>query len=131
MHVFVKWCSDYLRHRKQGVKIEEEVSSCIDIISGVPQGSIIAPFLFCLQMSTAKSLRQSSLTMKYADDILFAIPICQESDISQMRWKIRVNGAVDMVYDLILTKRKVWSSPRNEVKMFLLDPPNSPAKQIV
>ena len=81
---FVEWCSDYLRNRKQRVKIEEELSSFVDITSGVPQGSIIAPFLFCLQMSSAKALTLNALTMKYADDILIAIPICEASNIPQI-----------------------------------------------
>ena len=78
---FVQWCLNYLRNRQQRVVIQNVSSSLTNVTSGVPQGSIIAPFLFCLQMSTAKAHRPDALTIKYADDILLAIPICDYREV--------------------------------------------------
>ena len=72
---FVHWCSDYLQHRQQRVVVDNLSSSARNITSGVPQGSIVAPFLFCVQMRTAKPLSTEAIILKYADDILIAVPV--------------------------------------------------------
>ena len=38
--------NDYLSNRKQRTKIENTYSTWLDIIFGVPQGSILGPLLF-------------------------------------------------------------------------------------
>ena len=78
---FVRWCLDYLHFRKQRVVIENVASSLVGITSGVPQGSIISPSLFCLQMRSAKAFHPEALTIKYADDVLLGIPIYNYSEI--------------------------------------------------
>jgi hypothetical protein len=79
---FVNWCADYLQNRQQKVIVEHLSSTARKITSGVPQGSIIAPFLFCIQMRTAKPFSTEALILKYADDILIAIPVSDTATIS-------------------------------------------------
>ena len=87
---FIQWCSDYLQHRKQKVIIETESSSLTNVTSGVPQGSVISPFLFCLHMNSVKASTPKALTLKYADDVLIAIPICDDDQISSI-----INSEID------------------------------------
>ena len=76
---FISWCSSYLQNRQQKVIIEQMTSTSMNVTSGVPQGSIIAPFLFCVQMRSAKPFSPEALILKYAGDIFIAIPVLKSA----------------------------------------------------
>ena len=44
----LRWFASYLRGRMQAVKIGEAVSQFIELLFGVPQGSVLGPVLFTL-----------------------------------------------------------------------------------
>ena len=44
--IFSKLIHDYLLNRKQRIKINSKYSSWVDILEGIPQGSILGPPLF-------------------------------------------------------------------------------------
>ena len=44
----ISWFEDYLSQRSQCVQIESKFSSFLDVIWGVPQGSILGPLLFVI-----------------------------------------------------------------------------------
>ena len=75
------WFRSYLSNRKQYVEINNERSSCLDIKTGVPQGSILGPLLFLIYMNDIPNVSQAFRFILYTDDtnlfstIEYSIPI--------------------------------------------------------
>ena len=66
--MFLKWLTNYLSNRHQRVTVLGATSHTIDVISGVPQGSLLRPALFLLCVHDLReSVKSSSMSM-YADD---------------------------------------------------------------
>ena len=51
-----KWIESFLTNRKQSVKINYTYSKLKNILSGVPQGSVIEPILFIIFINDVTSL---------------------------------------------------------------------------
>ena len=66
---------NFLSSRTQRVKVDGVFSSSIDVVSGVPQGSVLGPLLFLLYIADLLRLLQNEL-VGYADDstLLCRIP---------------------------------------------------------
>jgi len=64
----VKLISDYLTNRKQKVKINGNLSEWEDILTGVPQGSILGPLLFNIYMCDLFYIIENQEFASYADD---------------------------------------------------------------
>ena len=62
----ISWVRSFLSERFQRVKIRDKFSNWH---SGVPQGSVIGPLLFCMFVDDLNSIMHNSLTFKYADDV--------------------------------------------------------------
>ena len=69
------WLSNYLSSRQQRVRLGQTTSSLCNVTSGVPQGSILGPYLFSIFMSTYSTLNSLTKLIKYADDVTIVIPI--------------------------------------------------------
>ena len=81
---FLIWCANFLRNRTQRVRLSDStLSSFRKVTSGVPQGSILAPFLFSTHMRSLESPTPFSLTIKYADDVMVIIPIYRSSNVDE------------------------------------------------
>ena len=65
----LKWFSPYLDRRKHAVLCHNELSSFIDVTCGVPQGSVLGPYLFILFINDMSQFTTDGcLTNLYADD---------------------------------------------------------------
>ena len=75
----VAWMSDYLKSRTQVVRIGEVQSHVVEITSGVPQGSILGPFLYSFATATYKPISKNCHVLKYADDTSLVFPLYKSS----------------------------------------------------
>ena len=65
--VYTNWIENFLSHRKQTVFIRGQSSKPADVLSGVPQGSVLGPLLFILYVNDIPEIVKAKVKM-YADD---------------------------------------------------------------
>ena len=61
------WIKSFLSGRKQCVRINNECSSWISVLSGIPQGSVLGPILFVLFINDLPDVVNSCIQL-FADD---------------------------------------------------------------
>ena len=66
---FVIFMENYLSNRFQRVRLNGFKSDLRCITSGVPQGSLLGPYLFGLYVSSLQPIHQSTCMVKYMDDV--------------------------------------------------------------
>ena len=69
----------YIKNRKQCVVVDGKQSSLIDVVSGVPQGTVLGPHLFLLHINDLLSVVSSKVRL-FADDCFFYRNIKNKED---------------------------------------------------
>ena len=76
----VKWIEDFLTERKHRVPVNGVFSKWHDVISGVPQGSVLGPVLFVAYINALPDETESSDIFLFADDNKLFKNIYNDSD---------------------------------------------------
>ena len=72
----LKWLVSYLKGRTQRVVLEHTFHSAVsEVTSGVPQGSILGPYLFAAHVGSFSAVMDKSKLLKFADDFLIVCPL--------------------------------------------------------
>jgi len=65
----LKWITDFLTNRKQRVCVNGNKSNLFEVLSGVPQGSVLGPLLFVIYINTMIGETSDNNVYLYADDL--------------------------------------------------------------
>lgn len=84
---FLNWLRSYLTGRNGYLTVRGQHSSELEIPTGVPQGSVLGPAIFCSYIGDFKSTDPKVTVVKYADDINLVIPLLS-SDAADIRRSI-------------------------------------------
>lgn len=77
----ILWMRNFLTERTQRVVFNGMPSSRdVPVSSGVPQGSVLAPFLFAAQVGSLAALHPQTKLIKYADDFTLLIPYSRSKE---------------------------------------------------
>jgi len=119
----VSWIASFLNGRSQCVRVANSISSFSTISSGVPQGSVLGPILFCIVVDNFSCVCPNSMCIKYADDIsLIHFVRFSSHDNLQSEWDnaikwskdncLPINFSKSCVLDIV-TKSSLCLSPVN------------------
>src|SRR6218665_1209771 len=83
----LRWIENWLKYRRQRVGIRGAFSEWIEVISGVPQGSVSLPPLFYIFINDIDTGVLSKIS-KFADDTKLCKDVVTEEDAFIMREEI-------------------------------------------
>ena len=89
----LKWLEDWLKGRKQRVRVEDEFSEWIEVLSSVVQGSVLGGILFDIFIDDIDLAALEARVWKFADDTKAAKIIESDEDGKKMQTIIDSLGA--------------------------------------
>ncbi len=79
MHL-LSWIASYLRNIIQYVTVNGKSSNISEVVSRVPQGSVLGPLLFLIYMNDIDLHQNEGSLLLYTDDLLLYNPIQSPED---------------------------------------------------
>ena len=80
----LSWLASFLSHRSQYVILDNQKSDTTRVLSGVPQGTVLAPLLFLMYINDLPSFIHNKIKL-YADDVLLYCRITSPSDCVKLQ----------------------------------------------
>ncbi|CAB3977450.1 Hypothetical predicted protein [Paramuricea clavata] len=77
----INWLINFISCRKQRVTVDGTVTNFVNINRGVPQGTVLGPFLFSLMVNDIEAKHpQTNNLVKFADDLTVSVPVTSSGD---------------------------------------------------
>ena len=105
------WIKSFLSGRKQCVRINNECSSWISVLSGIPQGSVLGPILFVLFINDLPDVVNSCIQL-FADDA----KIFDSVHLREEQSGTRLQNDIDSLFEW----SEKWQLPFNTSKCKVL-----------
>lgn len=86
------WIEDFLTNRQQSVSVNGFLSSFVEVISGVPQGSVLGPLLFIIMMNDIDKDVDNAVIKSFADDTRAMLSVKNLTD------KEKLQADLDIIY---------------------------------
>jgi len=80
----LRWIQSWLQGRRQRVVLGKQMSDWQDVLSGVPQGSVLGPLMFILYINDIDESVNSKI-LKFADDTKIFHKVNLENNIDSLR----------------------------------------------
>ena len=111
-----KWFQEYLLQRFQCVRIGDSLSTFCNVLSGVPQGSVLGPLLFVIFINDFPQHIQSALPFVFADDTKCLLAIKTTEDIGKLQSNVNNTAMWNHSTDLLFNEAKFvhvrfWAKP--------------------
>ena len=82
-----RWVQNFLKSRQQIILVEKVKSNKSLIVSGIPQGSVLAPILFLIYISDIGEDILAN-TLVYVDDTKIKMNVKNESDVENLQGEL-------------------------------------------
>ena len=122
----LKYIHTYLKNRKQCLRVNNVGSDFKDIISGVPQGSIVGPmlfnallnyFFFCIRKASVHNFADHNTLSSFAKSLTLLVEILMAEYQNAIKWfsenKMVVN--LDKFKSIIIQKSNQTSKPKQSL----------------
>ena len=81
----VNWIQDFLKNRDQKVVLGTAVSRPLEVLSGVPQGSVLGPVLFLVYINDIVNCVEHANIKLFAEDTILYLPITSNNDVAHFQ----------------------------------------------
>ena len=103
----LRWIAAYLLNRTQVVCVNGHLSNCRNLISGVPQGSVLGPILFLLFINDVVDIFSPGIMAKlFADDLKLYCEIETSDDVSLLQSDLFKLEEWSAVWQLTISVKK-------------------------
>ena len=111
----LRWIQSFLEDRVQRVVVNGQLSTPSQVISGVPQGSVLGPLLFLVLIGDIDENIVNSLIASFADDTRATKGIKTESDAAELQ------NDLFRIYDWSIKNNMEFNSIKFELLRYGLD----------